>query len=551
MKLETIDDYDIIVFCRNCEYMDLEYIYYAKSKGKKVLYELDDNYFTIDIRSELGRYHRYPGRLYVVRQFLELSDLVHVYSNPLLEIASKYNASVKKINSYFDFSLIQNKKRDSLGKKIKIVYATSRQENDELIKTFDEALKRIVEKYGEKIEIYVFGSIPSKLKKYNIVKQLPYIKDYNKFVQFFYEQSFDIGLAPLIDDIFHRSKTNNKFREYGACGIAGVYSNIDVYTDCIEDGTTGLIVNNTVDEWEVAVERLVCDDELRKQISTNAKEVVMDHYSFDHAINTWQNSIQQLKQAKLEQTMDHIYLKKRSILIVVKKEYNKSNIRMKACIEALAFMGIKYDILFLETYLKDENIGNSYNLVIVFTGSELELPSYETLNVPIILDTQKLFEENKAFSTVIKNSKNNKIDGSVTSIRSYIDFDKNRKYMLEELLEYYSGASLTDTILQGNYNPLPYNKFEKVFRVLPRIVRNNESVYYSLNSPVIKWIDLIQGVLEFEQFKAPTMMNKIKLKAKTSLLKITAPYKAKAKVVNNRIYILKLLYNINKKGKYK
>jgi hypothetical protein len=102
---------------------------------------------------------------------------------------------------------------------------------------------------------------------------------------------FDIGLAPLLNDTFHRSKTNNKFREYGACGIAGVYSRADVYTECIEDGKTGILVENDAESWYEGMRRLVEDDELRAAISKAAKEQVERDYSQEFFKQVWKRQI--------------------------------------------------------------------------------------------------------------------------------------------------------------------------------------------------------------------------------------------------------------------
>ena len=121
---------------------------------------------------------------------------------------------------------------------MKLIYATSRLD-DSLGRIFLPALRRLLDEAGPRIEVHFWGPRPP--AELPAVRHHAVVHDYNRFLRRFSAAGFEIGLAPLADDVFHRSKTNTKFREYGACGIAGVYSDVEVYSDCVRHGETGLL----------------------------------------------------------------------------------------------------------------------------------------------------------------------------------------------------------------------------------------------------------------------------------------------------------------------
>ncbi len=102
---------------------------------------------------------------------------------------------------------------------------------------------------------------------------------YDRYLRRFSRGGYDIGLAPLPDEPYYRSKSNNKFREYGACGIAGIYSQNEVYADCVEHEVSGLLVANEASGWHDAIERLIEDEALRAGIRQRAREFVREHYA--------------------------------------------------------------------------------------------------------------------------------------------------------------------------------------------------------------------------------------------------------------------------------
>lgn len=224
--------------------------------------------------------------------FISHASVVRTYSHLLAEDAGFYNKNVEINNTYFDLELIKELKQNK-STKLKIIYATSRMA-DAQQDIFTEALHKIALNYQDNVEIYFWGApiTDKKLKKLSNVFHLAPIYNYEKFIKKFYEMSFDIGLAPIFEGRFFNSKTNNKYREYGACKIAGIYSNEDLYSDCVVDGKNGILVENKPDDWYKAIEKLVLDSELRNNIISEANSDIQENYSFEHYSDIWLKSIE-------------------------------------------------------------------------------------------------------------------------------------------------------------------------------------------------------------------------------------------------------------------
>lgn len=78
---------------------------------------------------------------------------------------------------------------------------------------------------------------------------------------------WDIAVAPLDASPFNAHKSDLKHLEYTALGLAGVYSDVGPYASGVEDGATGLLVDNTPEAWARGILRLLEDDELRRRIA--------------------------------------------------------------------------------------------------------------------------------------------------------------------------------------------------------------------------------------------------------------------------------------------
>jgi hypothetical protein len=294
---------DAIVLCRNTEPRHAPLLAAARSRGTPLIYDLDDNLFELPPNCEGLSRLREASRQAMLTEYLRAAALVRVYSQPLADRVATVNPRVVQTFAPVDMSLVPPPPPASgcptrPPGPIKIVYATSRTQ-DPLCEIFWPALTRILGRYGDRIEAHFwgcrppikdeggrrkdeFGLHPSSFilhPSFRNVRHHGLVCQYDRYLRRFSRAGYDIGLAPLPDDVFYRSKTNNKFREYGASGIAGIYSHNEVYSHCVQHEFSGLLVSNDAQSWHDAIERLIEDAALRTRIQQEARQYVREHYA--------------------------------------------------------------------------------------------------------------------------------------------------------------------------------------------------------------------------------------------------------------------------------
>ena len=275
-----------VIFCRNTSITHDSAFNWARELNKPIVYELDDDLLDLPLDPATSEYQTNASRADQLRRYLASATLVRVYSEQLRQKILTLNSNVVCITGPIDWTLIPPHSAPRANNKIQIVYATSRIE-DTLADIFLDATEHLLDQYSKRVELVFWGYHPARLAKHPAVRFRNFVTDYDRFFSQFARARFDIGLAPLPNTDFYLSKSNNKFREYASCGIAGIYSNVSVYSDCVQDGKTGLLVANTSDEWFNAMARLVQDNELRAQIQNQARSYAQIHYQQSLFCDVW------------------------------------------------------------------------------------------------------------------------------------------------------------------------------------------------------------------------------------------------------------------------
>jgi glycosyltransferase involved in cell wall biosynthesis len=103
---------------------------------------------------------------------------------------------------------------------------------------------------------------------------------------------FDIGICPLLDTQFARSKSHIKALEYMARGMPVIASDVEPYRKFIRHGENGFLVKHE-HEWLSALSELASDDKLRQEMGANAHAWAAEHTIEKH-YTEWVNAYKML-----------------------------------------------------------------------------------------------------------------------------------------------------------------------------------------------------------------------------------------------------------------
>jgi len=253
----------------------------SRRYGSKLIYLMDIDPFAF-FESEVENKLKYC----YLESSLRLVDCIKVPNTALFNIAKKYNSNVVMAPFGFDFSILDKVSQIRSTNKPIIGYFGK----DRGLRIFNivmSALKKIEQDFPD-VSFEFFGIKPSKFEDLKNASFIPY-REYIESFKYLKSRNWTIGLAPLSSDPLNNSKFCTKYRDYGACGVPGIYSKMSVYTDVVQHGRNGLIAFDTVDSWYVAIKSLLLNEDLRKSISDKAYSDVIENYDIKKSIASWKS----------------------------------------------------------------------------------------------------------------------------------------------------------------------------------------------------------------------------------------------------------------------
>lgn len=285
---------DVVVTCRNLERMYRPIYDLAAELHIPVVYDLDDDLFNVPPTDPNYGYYQHHARREQLRWMLSQARLVRVHSPVLQASIHPINPSTHLVRAGIDLSLLPDHLPEISPPPFEIVYATSRTRNDNLFPLIVKDIEALLRHYGELIRLNMLGYDSPDLRKYPNVRFVPFDSDYAGFFQKFTRYGYAIGLAPMLDDTFHMSKTNTKFRDYAAAGAAGVYTDCALYRgrDSVIQGETGYLAENCEGAWFNAIASLIEDPSRIEKIRANARQCLLTTYPMEQFTDEWLHDLQ-------------------------------------------------------------------------------------------------------------------------------------------------------------------------------------------------------------------------------------------------------------------
>lgn len=245
-------------------------------QGGKLIHWFDDNFLEVRFGDKRSREIRRES----FQACLEVSDALVVTTQVLAETFRQYGRPIQVIQNHLDERLIVRKPPSTTNTASKIVigYMGTATHDDDL-RLLLPAFQELNQKYPGKLHFQFIGILDDRKLRhfeeikelsFEIIRPLPAEIEYPLFMVWFTSSVWwDLAVAPLQDNLFTRCKSDVKHLDYAAAGIPAIFSNVPAYSS-VKHQKTGLVVNNSSDDWADALDQMIQSVSLRAELAQNA-----------------------------------------------------------------------------------------------------------------------------------------------------------------------------------------------------------------------------------------------------------------------------------------
>lgn len=243
--------------------------------GKRIVYEAEDFLLEPD-RTDPDYLRARLCRPYII-DLMRAADAVIVPTIALREAYSAYSDAIHVIPHLVNGSLWERPVREPTG--AVGVGFLGRPSDEANLALIEDAMLAVHDRLRERIRLALIGCGTPKLAAISGVQILPEPVDYPARAKALREAGIDLALAPMCDTPFNRCKGGLCWLEHSACGAAGIYTDLAGIRESVTDGSTGLLVGPSPEEWSKAIENLVLDPPRRIALARAAQQEILSRHT--------------------------------------------------------------------------------------------------------------------------------------------------------------------------------------------------------------------------------------------------------------------------------
>lgn len=301
---------DTVIFSRIYPKDPLIHVRAFKRAGKRVVYELDDDLWSVapdnpafGVRDEMKRQYEH---------LMSECDAVTTTSNYLANKIKKFNKNVFVVPNAIDYEKFLQRQG---GNEDVVVGYTGASSHYADLQIVTDVLIELQKKHAITVclqglttpplesEMYSYAKVDalglqpektlffkSALDWYEKIRQLKFYHVPFHFPELYpsilRKCNIDIGIAPLLDNEFNYSKSCVKFYEYASTGTVTLASNVKPYKDEV-----GYCAKNKFDDWKNKLEKLIVDKKFREELYAKQSKWVKDNRDIRKVVVLWEEAL--------------------------------------------------------------------------------------------------------------------------------------------------------------------------------------------------------------------------------------------------------------------
>ena len=292
LGLDGLLEYDTIFVQRVCNWDSFNVLERLKAAGKRIVYDIDDDIFAIPVDNPASKGMGRSEQMAAV-ECMKIADVVttttRILQDRFAPLIGRHPIMVQNAIDPDDGWNPTPMTGSPDGKK-RIFWQGSNTHDEDWNECFD-AVDRVMKKRSD-VRVVIMGFLPTLVKK---SLEKTHWKDRVEYLGAMAPEAYfrlikhvraDVGLAPLRYEHFNLGKSSIKFIENSVIGMPTIASDVEPYSDVIENGVDGFICSDT-DQWEKAIDVCLNDDRVRRQIVENARSKVRREFNIKTVCMTW------------------------------------------------------------------------------------------------------------------------------------------------------------------------------------------------------------------------------------------------------------------------